>query len=168
MDVIFLIESEEIFKNVAEEIVNNLYGFKVVSTDAIDIDNIKKAKDELKNTLLSCNYNMANVKEVLQVKNWNNDKLKYLLSLIENRIGQLLYETLLNHNSSHGDTVINFDWYMKLILGTSELKVLRYPLLQLVLMLTNSSEEQKQRVYDIDKNVLKKFINVLEQIDEIK
>ncbi|XP_026758248.1 uncharacterized protein LOC113517700 isoform X2 [Galleria mellonella] len=166
MEVAFFIESEEIFKNVAQEIVNNLYGSNVVSV-GIETNILKQAKDDLKNIFSSCNFDINKVKEVLLGKGWNEDKLKYFFSLLDSRNNELLYEILLYHNSAFGDTVVNFDWYLKIVLGTSELKMLKYPLLQLVL-LTNSTNERKQRVYDVNKNILNKLINILEELDEIK
>ncbi|XP_059046474.1 uncharacterized protein LOC131842056 [Achroia grisella] len=167
MDVLFLIESQEIFEKVAQEIVNNLYGSKVVLLDDVEISIIKQAKDDFKNIISLCNFDMTKVKEVLLEKGWNEYKLKFFFSLLDTRKNELLYEILLSHNSTFGDTIAGFDWYLKIVLGTSELKILKYPLLQLILSI-NSSDDQKQRVYDVNKIILSKMINILEQINEIK
>ncbi|XP_013183413.1 uncharacterized protein LOC106129404 [Amyelois transitella] len=164
MDSLFEIESEDQFRNVVEEVLNNLH----ISKSGISAENkmITLAKEELKQILSSNNYDLAKIKNYLQNKQWNSDRIKLFLSMVEENCSEILYNTLLNHNSMFGEAVVDFDWRLKIVLGTSELKTLRYPLLQLILT-TSSSNCQRQNVYDIKKDMLKRLIEVLESSLEI-
>lgn len=86
--------------------------------------------------------------------------------MLNEKKSELLYAALNNHNSDYGETITNFDWLLKLVLGTSELNTLKYPLLQLILS-TEGNGIQKKVLYEINKDTLLQLIDTLEQLEEM-
>ncbi|XP_047530673.1 uncharacterized protein LOC125066585 [Vanessa atalanta] len=163
MDIIFKVDLEDKFRTVIEDTMEHLYVKKINST-ILNEQIIATAKKEIKELLIKSNFNNQKIQELLLSKGYNEERIHTFSSLIQNRRDELLYLTLVNLNSSYGETVAKFDWILKLVYGTSELKNLKYPLLQLALTTVNDGKCQ-QRNYDISKDMLIKIINVLENID---
>ncbi|XP_045769046.1 COMM domain-containing protein 8-like [Maniola jurtina] len=164
MEVVFNIETEEDFIHVVEEILNNLYREQNKPIKLINECSIPIVKDEIKDIIFNTDCAAGTVYELLLSRGFKKERSKTFSALIESRRNELLYATLLNYNSAHGETVTKFDWAVKLVYGTSELKKLKYPLLQLALTTLNNGHTQ-QRIYDIDKDMLDNMISVLESID---
>ncbi|CAH0714287.1 unnamed protein product, partial [Brenthis ino] len=164
MDILFNLQSENDFKTVAEDIVNHLYTAQRDSSGILDENTMITVKEEIKNLLFESNVNVKKINDILSEKNYEIERIGIFLYLIEKNQEKLMYLTLVNHNSAYGEALENFDWALKLVHGTSELKKLHYPLLQIVL--TNIHKmEKKHRVYDVSKDMLGKLIDVLENID---
>lgn len=140
----------------------NLHKPGKVSDAVVENDTVNTAKDSLRKMIINCNFNINEVIELLQNNNWDQERMKYFICSMKEKKTDILYSMMIHHNSSHADTVINFDWFLKLVLGSSECKDLRYPLLQVVLDSINSSGCQKQRLYEMNKESLSKLINILE------
>lgn len=120
----------------------------------------------MKQLLLDCNFDTNKVPELLVDKGWKVEKITSFVKLLNDKKTELLYATLINQNSSYGETISNFDWVLKLILGTSELNTLKFPLLQLVLS-TESHGIPHKLSYDVNKDMLLKLINTLEKFDDM-
>lgn len=89
-----------------------------------------------------------------------------LLNVIEKHQDKVIYSALVNHISAYGEAVESFDWGLKLVYGTSELKTLQYPVLQIALTNIHKSEI-RHRVFDVSKDMLCKMIDALENIDNL-
>uniref|UniRef100_A0A2A4J145 COMM domain-containing protein n=1 Tax=Heliothis virescens TaxID=7102 RepID=A0A2A4J145_HELVI len=165
MDKIFQIEPLEAFQNVSEKIITDLYYAGTPSVlNNLEDDVIAAAKQYLISVISECNFDLQLVKDVFNSKGWPEEKVKCLHGLIDRNKSDLLNAALNQYNSSYCETIVNFDWLVKLILGTSELKTLKYPLLQLVLSTLHKNGKQNNVIYDIHKDILLKMINALESI----
>ncbi|KAI5638821.1 hypothetical protein NE865_08523 [Phthorimaea operculella] len=166
MNKICEIEPIDTFDNVFEGLLSNLYVSNLPCTD-LEPHIIQAAKEDIKNMIENSKMDVDTISKELQDKGWSEDKVNRAVALIERKKNELLYAAILNHNSKYGQTVQNFDWALKLIKGTNDLKTLNYPLLQLVFSLQTAGGELTQSLYDINKESLKKFIDVLENKDNL-
>lgn len=146
-----------------QEILDNLYD-ELMPINLLNETSVAAVKNELKDLIFKTGCSAEKVYELLLSKGFNKERSKIVSSAIENRKSELLYSTLLHYNSEHGETVTEFDWAVKLVHGTSELKKLKYPLLQLAFT-THNKGRQQQRIYDVNKDMLDRMISVLENID---
>ncbi|KAG7306308.1 hypothetical protein JYU34_008913 [Plutella xylostella] len=112
----FLLQSQDEIKVATEEILSNLYTRKNCTNKIIEA-----AKDDLKLMFLNHNYNIDEVIQTLQVK-YPGDKVNLLIEKIESLKSDILYSVLINHNAKYGKCITDFDWSVKLVLGTSALK----------------------------------------------
>lgn len=147
---------------VSEELLKSLYNADKSPNTLLEAEAFEKAKHEMRTVISECNFDIHNIKDYIQHKGWHQNKVEYFLNLLERHWSELLRAALNHYNSTHGETITNFDWLIKLVLGTSELKTLQYPLLQLILCTVNKTGQQKKVLYDINKDMLLKVINVLE------
>lgn len=129
---------------------------------------MQAAKEDVKNIIFNNNFEISTIEEALQNKEWDERKVASFISLLENKKSDLLYTSLLHHNSSYGESVVNFNWLLKMVFGINELKTLNYPLLQLIFSTINSSGERNQHTYDINKEMLAKLIGLLEDMENLK
>lgn len=129
---------------------------------------VQVAKEDMQKIIFNNNFEIPTIAEVLRHKEWDEDKVTCFISLLENKKSDLLYTRLIRHNSSYGESVVSFNWLLKMVFGINDLKTLNYPLLQLLFSTINSSGEQKQQVYDINKEMLAKLISLLEDIEDVK
>ncbi|KAJ2949828.1 hypothetical protein O0L34_g11143 [Tuta absoluta] len=166
MNKIVEIEPIDTFENVFEELLINLYVPKQPCARLEPHIN-QAAKEDIKKLIETSKMEMDTITKELQDKGWGEDRVKRAVTLIEKRKTELLYAAILHHNSKYGQTVQSFDWALKLIKGTNDLKTLDYPLLQLVLQLRTAEGELKHSLYDINKESLKKLIDVLENKDNL-
>lgn len=125
---------------------------------------ITAAKQNLISIISDCNFDLQSVKNVFNGKGWPEEKVQCLHGLIDKYKSDLLNAALNQYNSSYCETVVNFDWLVKFILGTSDLKTLKYPLLQLVLSTLHKNGKQNNIIYNIQKDILLKMIHALESI----
>lgn len=122
------------------------------------------AKEELRNLIFESNIDKEAINDILMAKSYDTQKIQILIHAIEKHYDKLVYMALVNHNSAFGEALESFDWNLKLVYGTSELKNLYYPIFQIAL--TNIHKSVKiQRIYDIKYDTLCKMINTLENID---
>lgn len=149
----------------AKEVLNGLYHSNSDSSIDVESSVIKSAKENLKDIIVQCDFNMNKIKETLQNNPWNKDKIEYFINLLEEKQSRLLYSALNHHNFFYGETVINLDWIVKLVLGTNDLKSIRFPLLQLIFSTSNCKREQVKS-YDLTKEMVLRMIHVLEDIND--
>ncbi|XP_038214963.1 uncharacterized protein LOC119834623 [Zerene cesonia] len=163
MDKLFKDKSFEEFTVTCDEIINNLFEHEVIvqPTNKILFNSVRK---EIRDIVCNTCCDLNKISKILYDNEYEEEKVDYFLSAIQKRKNELLYLILLHHNSKQGETVALFDCALKLVCGTSELKTLKYPILQLALTTYNNTEH-KQRLYDVDKNMLRKLIDVLESSD---
>ncbi|CAH0702514.1 unnamed protein product [Spodoptera exigua] len=165
MDKIFQIESSEFFRNVSQQILANLYYSGTTSTmPYIEADIVHLAKQELISIISDCNFDLEKIKDVIKSKDWAVDKVEYFQDLLEENKSSVLYSAYNHFNSSYCETVLGYDWIVKLVLGTSELKTMKYPLLQLVMTTLNKTGKQNKILYEANKDMLLKIINSLESL----
>lgn len=124
---------------------------------------ITTAKEEIREFIIKNDFDTQKIHNLLLSQGYGEERVAFFLSIIENNKEKLLYLTLMHLNSKYGETVTKFDWVLKLVYGTSELKKLKYPLVQLALT-TVSDGEYQQKQYDLNKDMLIKLINVLDSI----
>ncbi|XP_046739615.1 COMM domain-containing protein 8-like [Diprion similis] len=76
---------------------------------------------------------------------------------------QLLKALLREHSIKNGTTLLDFDWRLKWVMGSSKLATLKEPLLQLDLIIEDS---KSQRILDLELNrdELDTLINTLEEV----
>lgn len=130
----------------------------------LEPDVIETAKLELISIISECNFDTQRIAELFYRKEWQQDKVKLFLNLLEKNKSVVLYAAFNHYNSSYCNTIVNFDWIVKYVLGTSELKTFKCPLLQLMLFTLNKKGKQNKLMYDINKDTLLKMINVLQNI----
>ncbi|CAH2234391.1 uncharacterized protein LOC120627741 [Pararge aegeria] len=164
MEVVFNIKAEEDFLHVVKDILKTLYDNHSKPNQLINETTIATAKDEIKEVIVKTGCDAEKVYELLVSKGLVKERSKIVSSVIESRKSELLYSTLLSYNSAHGETVSSFDWSVKLVYGTSELKKLKYPIMQLALATLNKGNHQRL-IYDLNKDMLVNMINVLENVD---
>lgn len=133
----------------------------------IQNDDYSSAQKELCDIMCSTCCDATVISNILHDAGYQEEKIKYLITTVEKNKNELLYNILINHNSKQGETMGDFDWAVKFICGTSELKTLRFPVLELA-MTTYSESLQKKRLYEFDKNMLARLIDILENSDLIK
>lgn len=133
---------------------------------ALEHSELKAAEDDLRKLISDSNFDMETVGEKITVKNWNKERIKSLISLLDREKPKLLYASLNHHISGYGETITQSDWLLKLILGTSELSTIQYPLLQLILSTVDSNGVQTKKLYELSKDMLLKTIESLEIISE--
>lgn len=129
---------------------------------------VQAAKEDVQKIIFNNNFEIPIIAEVLKNKEWDEHKVACFIALLENKKSNLLYTSLIHHNSTYGESVVSFNWLLKMVFGINELKTLNYPLLQLIFSTINSSGEQKQHAYDINKEMLAKMISVLENLENVK
>ncbi|XP_047993068.1 uncharacterized protein LOC125231634 [Leguminivora glycinivorella] len=163
MESLFGTEPLEDFKSVSQDMFNHLYG----NTENITAINstITAATQELKQLIIQCNFDLDQVAAVIKTKSWDKNKIQHFLTLLQAKRTDLLYSLLTHSNSSHGESLSNFNWVLKLVLGSSELKSLKYPLVQLMLHTDTPQGNKRQRMYELNKEALAKFITVLENVE---
>lgn len=133
---------------------------------ALEHSELKAAEDDLRKLISDSNFDMETVGEKITVKNWDKERIKSLISLLDREKSKLLYASLNHHISGYGETITQSDWLLKLILGTSELSTIQYPLLQLILSTVDSNGVQTKKLYELSKDMLLKTIESLEIISE--
>ncbi|CAG4971888.1 unnamed protein product [Parnassius apollo] len=161
MDKLFKIPSLEDFKTVTDEIISNLYNLDN-HPNILQEDDIKLAKEDIRRCLLETNFDMDRLTTLLESQQCNENKVSYFLSSLKERKSDLLLSMFIHFNSAFGETVQEFNWLVKLVLGTSELKTVRYPLLQLIMLTVTKTGNKDKKVFDIKKDMLDKMIDVIE------
>ncbi|CAL7934625.1 unnamed protein product [Xylocopa violacea] len=86
-----------------------------------------------------------------------------ILSCLKVRREQLTDALLREHSKEKHDTVTDFDWRLKLVMGSSKLASLREPLLQIDLIVENK-ESKHVLGLELNKDELDTFINAMESI----
>ncbi|KAK9307858.1 hypothetical protein QLX08_001929 [Tetragonisca angustula] len=86
-----------------------------------------------------------------------------ILSCLKVRREQLTDALLMECSKEKHETVIDFDWRLKLIMGSSKLASLREPLLQLDLILEHKNSKRILD-FELNKDELDTFINTMEGI----
>ncbi|XP_063383937.1 uncharacterized protein LOC134670172 [Cydia fagiglandana] len=163
MESLFATEPLDDFKSVSREIFNHLCGN---NENLTTINNtITAATQEFKQLIMECNFDLDEVAAVIKMKCWDQEKIEHFLTLLQGRRIDLLYTLLTHNNSRHGESLTNFNWVLKLVLGSSELKSMKYPLVQLMLHTETPQGNKGQRMYELNKETLSKFINVLENVE---
>ncbi|KZC14100.1 PREDICTED: COMM domain-containing protein 8-like [Dufourea novaeangliae] len=86
-----------------------------------------------------------------------------ILTCLKVRRDQLTNALLKECSKEKHETLVDFDWRLKLVMGSSKLASLREPLLQLDLMIEN---KEKKRILglELNKDELETFINAVETI----
>lgn len=158
-------KSKESIFQVCEELLNNLYNSKEISSLPMEHHKVQAAKEDIQKIIFNNNFEITTIAELLQNKQWDEQKIKCFVSLLENKKSDLLYTSLIHHNSSYGESVVSFNWLLKMVFGINDLKTFNYPLLQLIFSTINSNGEQKQQTYDINKEMLAKLISALEDVE---
>ncbi|XP_012252447.2 COMM domain-containing protein 8-like [Athalia rosae] len=76
---------------------------------------------------------------------------------------QLVNALLKEHSIKNGTTLLDFDWRLKWVMGSSKLATLREPLLQLDLIV---EDKKSQRILDLElnRNELDMLITALEEV----
>lgn len=149
---------------IIDNIIDKLY-FKNTELDVeIPADILEKSKSEIRTILIDNTFNTQEIKEVLKKQFNDESKIEFFISAVEQRKNNLVIGTVLQHNSQLGETIIDVEWALKLVFGTSELKSLNYPILQLVLHTVESNNLCKTKTYDMKKDVLGKIIELLESV----
>lgn len=143
---------------VSDEVVQNLFPARRECTG-----NVQAARDELKSLIIQNNFVFSKVQEALQCKEGDIGRKENFIEKLNNNKMHLLYSILLEHNSPYGECVSEFDWVLKLIMGTDALKSTRKPIVQLQLKTVDSSEAKRTIVYDIQKESLSKLITALDK-----
>lgn len=158
-------KSKESIFQVCEELLNNLYNSKEISSLPMEQHKVQAAKEDIQKIIFNNNFEITTIAELLQNKQWDEQKIKCFVSLLESKKSDLLYTSLIHHNSSYGESVVSFNWLLKMVFGINDLKTFNYPLLQLIFSTINSNGEQKQQTYDINKEMLAKLISALEDVE---
>ncbi|CAK1601165.1 unnamed protein product [Parnassius mnemosyne] len=161
MDKLFKIPSLEDFKRVTDEIISNLYNLEN-HPNILHENDIKLAKEDVRNCILETNFDIDRLTTLLESQEYSENKFSYFLSSIKERKSDLLLSMFIHFNSAFGETVQDFDWLVKLVLGTSELKTIRYPLLQVLMLTVTETGNKDKKVFDIKKDMLDKMIDVIE------
>ncbi|KAL0880785.1 hypothetical protein ABMA27_001980 [Loxostege sticticalis] len=161
MDAIFNIEANNTFQMALEEMFKQNHAAQCLNKE-IASNVIELAKEDLRNLLIRADFDTEKVSEQILSSNWNQDRAEQFVSLLKERKSELFQSIITHHNSGYGDTVMDFMWTVKLVLGTSESKVIRYPLTQMVLSTVNSNGQSKQKLYEMNKEALLLLINNLE------
>lgn len=144
-------------------VLNNIYFKSECSGEQIPEPILTTAKSEFKDLLTSEEFNADKIKNTLMCKPWADiDKINYCVSIITDQLNELIFKSVLTYNCEIGDVMIDFDWALKLIFGTSNLKSLNYQIIQLNLTSADSTKLLKNILYEVKKDVLLKLINQLE------
>lgn len=163
MESLFSTESLDDFKSVSQEMFNHLCRNKENLTTINST--ITAAAQEFKQLIIESNFDLDEVAAAIKTKSWDQDKMEHFLTMLQGRRIDLLYALLTHNNSCHGESLTNFNWVLKLVLGSSELKSLKYPLVQLMLHTETPQGNKGQRMYELNKETLFKFINILENVE---
>ncbi|XP_043265176.1 COMM domain-containing protein 8-like [Colletes gigas] len=86
-----------------------------------------------------------------------------ILTCLKARREQLTNALLKEYSKEKHETLTDFDWRLKLVMGSSKLATLRESLLQLDLMVENK-ETKRILGLELNKDELETFINVMETI----
>ncbi|XP_076297659.1 COMM domain-containing protein 8 [Lasioglossum baleicum] len=86
-----------------------------------------------------------------------------ILTCLRVRREQLTNALLKEYSKENYETFIDFDWRLKLVMGSSKLASLREPLLQLDLMVENK-EGRRVLGLELNKDELETFLNTVESI----
>lgn len=127
---------------------------------------LKAAEDDVRKLISNSNFDMKKIGETMADKNWDENRIKCFISLLYKEKTKLLYASLNHHNSGYGETITQSAWLLKLVLGTSELNTVKYPLLQIILSTVDSNGVQNKKMYELNKDMLLKTIETLEEIAE--
>lgn len=130
----------------------------------IEDESINLAKREFLAIMSDCNFDSSEIEEYVSSKGWPEDRVRLFLSFLKNNKSEVLVAAFNHYNSNFCETVVDFNWCTKMILGTSDLKTLKTPLLQLTFSTLNKSGKINKSMYEIDKDMLSKMINTLENI----
>lgn len=153
---------------VLEDSLSNLYDSGPIPYYTVfNTLSIAELKQELKDIILETNINTNQINELLSTKYADiecDDKIRTFISILENNKRRLLFSALVHHNCAFGETLHTFDWKLKFVCGTSELKTLSYPLLQLNLFTVTENHEPSQKLYEVNKDMLARLIGVLETV----
>ncbi|CAK9830374.1 COMM domain-containing protein 8 [Anthophora retusa] len=87
-----------------------------------------------------------------------------ILTCLKVRREQLTDALLKEYSKEIHETVIDFDWRLKLVMGSSKLATLREPLLQLDLTTENKASKKRTLGLEMNKDELDMFINAMESI----
>ncbi|CAK1540434.1 unnamed protein product [Leptosia nina] len=162
MDKLFKIEPFHKFSQVCDTILDNLIQQDTLQTSH-DVLSEATGK-QIRELLWSTHGDVLLISNNLLSMGFEEKKVNYLVGEIEKKKSELLYLILLHYKSQHGATVVAFDWALKLVFGTSDLKTLRYPILQLAFKTINNSDKHEEKLCDLNKNMLAKLISTLENI----
>ncbi|XP_076239241.1 COMM domain-containing protein 8 [Calliopsis andreniformis] len=86
-----------------------------------------------------------------------------ILTCLKVRREQLTDALLKEYSKEKHETLTDFDWRLKLVMGSSKLATLREPLLQIDLMV-ESKETKRILNLELNKDELETFINAMETI----
>ncbi|KAJ0175612.1 hypothetical protein K1T71_008771 [Dendrolimus kikuchii] len=157
----FISKQQDKVRLVLQDVISNLYN-STSSTSFLSINMINTIKQDVKNLLLTSDFDKNYIIRYLNNKSWNDERIECFITVIEENRSTLLYDTLINHNASYCESIMNFDWNIKLVLGSSELKAVKYPLMQLMFATRTLSSYEDDFGCELNKNVLAKLIDVLE------
>ncbi|KPJ12020.1 hypothetical protein RR48_06390 [Papilio machaon] len=164
MDKLFKIPLLDDFKQVTDDLISNLYNLENLKhAKILSEEDSRNAKEEIKKCILESNFDFDLLNKILESKQYNESKITHFITCCKQRKSELLVSTVMHINSAHGEIVQDFDWLLKLVIGTSDLKTMKYPLLQLLLLTATKTGNKDKRVYDVSKDILDKMINVLEE-----
>lgn len=130
----------------------------------LDHSELVAAGEDVRKMITNCNFDMEKVFKLLSNKTWNEERVKYFLNLLNQEKSKLVYGSLVQHNSELGETITRSGWLLKLVLGTSELNTMKYPLLQLILSTVNTNGEESNKMFELNKSMVLKTIQTLEQL----
>lgn len=134
-----------------------------IQTNILSEDDTRVAKEEIIKCILETNFDFDALTKVLESNQYNVNKITHFITNCKQRKSEILFSTVMHVNNAYGETVQDFDWLLKLVIGTSELKTMKYPLLQLLFLTVTKTVNNNKRVYDVSKDMLDKMINVLEE-----
>ncbi|XP_028175595.1 uncharacterized protein LOC114363903 [Ostrinia furnacalis] len=161
MDSILKLDDNDTFDLVLEELLRKNHASRhSVSPEIANV--IEAAKEDLRTSLIKANFNIDEVSDRILDGNYCQDRASKFVTLLKETKSELFRSIITHYNSSYGDVCMDFDWFVKLVLGTSESKVIRYPIIQLVLSTVNCNSQRKQNLCEMDKDVLTRLIKNLE------
>ncbi|XP_011500432.1 PREDICTED: COMM domain-containing protein 8-like [Ceratosolen solmsi marchali] len=133
-----------------------------------NVDWTKNMFDEVRNFFLTflqktnCLY-IEEEKMPLEYHELPEHVREIILICLRIRRSQLTDALLYKYSCRHLPTLLNFDWRLKYIMGSSKMATLKEPLLQLDLIL---QEKETREIFEIElnKDELESFINTIESI----
>ncbi|KOC69028.1 COMM domain-containing protein 8 [Habropoda laboriosa] len=87
-----------------------------------------------------------------------------ILTCLKVRREQLTDALLIEYSKEMNETVTDFDWRLKLVMGSSKLASIREPLLQLDLTVENKVSKRRILGLELNKDELDMLINAMESI----
>lgn len=107
-----------------------------------------------------------NTNELLSLPNLSDEYQQVILEAIESRRSEVSKFLLFEHNSqSSRDVLLNFDWEVNWIIGSSSMASTRQQMATLILNSKNGNV-MKSLTLELDRNMVNKIIQVLEQTIE--